>query len=234
MRVHVIKHVPFEGPGSIAEWASKRGHELTESLSLTSEFPPLEEVDLLVVMGGPMAADDHTRNPWLVAEKDYVKRAIAANKLVVGICLGAQILAEVIGGAIRRNDYLEIGWFELRHTTHASSDPLFASFPESFVAGHWHGDTFDLPPHLHSALASDATANQAFSYNSGRVAGLQFHLEWTPADLELLVEESAEDLDATGPYLMTAAQMLEGIGHYGDDNRTLMAELLDSMVSLAE
>ena len=111
MRVHVIRQVPFEGPAAIAEWAAERGHEVTESLALLEEFPDPADVDFLVLMGGPMAADDEAANPWLHAEKRFAAAVIAAGRPVLGVCLGAQILAEVIGGTVRRNDVAEIGWY---------------------------------------------------------------------------------------------------------------------------
>ncbi|HSK48227.1 MAG TPA: type 1 glutamine amidotransferase [Coriobacteriia bacterium] len=232
--MHVLKHVPYEGPASIAEWATGRGFDITESLAVTEEHPPVSEIDFLVVLGGPMSADDHTKNPWLPAEKRFVAEAIDAGIFVLGVCLGAQILAEVAGGRVRRNDYPEIGWYPVRRTASSSLDPLFGVFPDVLVVGHWHSDTFDLPEGVKPTLSSDACANQAFTLNNGRVVGLQFHLEWTGESLEELVDACIDELVDGGPYLTTAPQMLAHAEHHLDACRSALWMLLDLMVSLPE
>jgi len=189
MRLHAICHVPYEGPGYIAEWAADRGHTLTSSFALTEEFPRFDETDFVVVMGGPMAADDTEGNPWLRSEKRYVARAIEQGKNILGICLGAQIVAEAAGGQVRRNDEREIGWYPVNLTEFGRHEPLFSAFEDGLVVGHWHGDTFDLPVGVSPTISSAATSNQAFSLMGGRIVGLQFHLEWSEGDVVRLVEE---------------------------------------------
>lgn len=234
MRVHAIRHVPFEGPAAIADWAAERGHQLTESLALTEEYPDLSDIDFVVVMGGPMDADDEAASPWLAAEKRWIHEAMLADKLVLGVCLGAQIIAEIAGGVVRRGRYREIGWYPVRRTEHSASDPLFAVFPDVLVVGHWHGDTFDLPVGVEPVLSSDATANQAFTLNDGRIVGLQFHLEWTREALEGLVDACGEELADVGPYLTTPAQMLSDAEPHMNACHNALYELLDLMVSLSE
>lgn len=233
MRLHVIKHVPFEGPALIAEWAEERGHQVTEAFALTEEHPPLADVDFVVVMGGPMAADDHEASPWLAAEKRWIAEAISADKLVLGVCLGAQIVAEAIGGRIRRNQYPEIGWYPVRGSRRSEDDPVWWSFPDVLVVGHWHGDTFDLPDGVAPALSSDATANQAFSANGGRVVGLQFHLEWTPEALESLVDECIDELNGTPPYVTTPTDMLQEAKRHYPACRAALWKLLDAMATVS-
>jgi GMP synthase-like glutamine amidotransferase len=232
--VHAITHVPFEGPALITEWARERGHSSAESLALTEQFPDLASVGLLVVMGGPMAADDHRANPWLTAEKRYITQAAERGIPVLGVCLGAQIIADVAGGRVRRNPQPEIGWFPVRRTESAASDPLFAAFPDELVAGHWHGDTFDLPVGAEPTLESDACANQAFSLERGRLVGLQFHLEWSPDTLEALVAACGTELGSSGTYISTAAQLRAGLRHHGPTCRESLWGLLDNLVAQGE
>jgi len=178
-------------------------------LASLEEYPSVEDVDLLVIMGGPMDADDEVASPWLRAEKHFIAAAIAAGHPVLGVCLGAQILAEVLGGTVLRMEYPEIGWYPVQRTPEGGDEPFFSAWNEPSVVGQWHGDTFELPAGIEPALSSEACRNQAFVFD-GRVVGLQFHLEWTEQALADLVAECSGDLVGGGPYVMTAEQIAQG------------------------
>lgn len=228
MRIHVIKHVPFEGPGLIGEWAEERGHSLETSLAITEEYPAVEDVDLLVVMGGPMDADDEVASPWLTPEKRFIAETIAADRLVLGVCLGAQIIAEILGGCVKRGRELELGWFPVTLTDAVHTTPLFAGWPDSAVVGHWHGDTFDLPPGMEPVLSSAVTDNQAFVFDE-RVVGLQFHLEWDVETLRGLLRECPEDPATSGAHVMTAEEVAARIATHVRACRELLFGLLDRL-----
>ena len=228
MRIHVIQHVPFEGPGLIAEWAAEQGHALTTTHAIAEEYPAPDEADMLVVMGGPMDADDESMSPWLIPEKRFVAETIAAGGLILGICLGAQIVAEVLGGRVKRAEQCEIGWYPVRLTETGGSEPLFERWPDEVVVGHWHGDTFDLPLGLEPTLSSEVTPNQAFVFED-RVVGLQFHLEWNEQALSALFDESLEDLDDGGSTTMSEEEFAGGIDEYIPVCRELLFGLLDDM-----
>jgi len=231
MRVHVIKHVPFEGPGLIAQWADSRDLARTESLAVSEEHRALQAGDLLAVMGGPMAADDEVASPWLTAEKTAIAAALDSGVLVVGVCLGAQLLAEVIGGRVRRNREREIGWYAVRRTAAAAEDAIFSAFPDGLVVGHWHSDTFDLPAGVASSLSSDATANQAFSALGGRAVGLQFHIEWTREGLADLAARCADETEAAGRFVATGDAMLARADSHIPACREALFGVLDRMVA---
>lgn len=231
MRIHVIQHVPFEGPGLIGEWAAEQGHDLEVSLASDERYPVPEEVDLLVIMGGPMDADDEIASPWLVIEKHFIAETIAIGKLVLGVCLGAQILAEVLGGRVKRASEHEIGWYPVELTDAGATEPLFARWPENAVVGHWHGDTFDLPLGLSPALSSELTPNQAFIFDD-RVVALQFHLEWDEATLHALVSECGEDLDSGEAWVMSEQEFIDEIPDRVPPCRELLFGLLDDMADL--
>jgi GMP synthase-like glutamine amidotransferase len=231
MRVHVVRHVPFEGPEIIAEWARQRAHSLTESFAITEEYPPAGDVDMLVVMGGPMDADDEVASPWLVAEKRYIAEAIDSGMRVLGVCLGAQILAEVLGGRVRRGDCLEVGWYPVALTDAGRADPVFSAFPEELVVGHWHGDTFDLPPSVAPTLSSEITPNQAFSAQEGRVVGLQCHLEWTPDAVEALLANCGDDLAGGGAWVADADEMRQGAHAHARTCHDALFALLDGVAT---
>ncbi len=196
MRLHYIQHVPFEGPGSIMEWAKARGLDISATKLFDGEpFPDLDDLDILVVMGGPMGVNDVAEYPWLTREKAFIKEAIGRDKVVVGICLGAQIISECLGGVVRKNKFREVGWFPVSLTPPAWEHPIFKTLPATFDALHWHGDTFSIPKGALHIASSEGCPNQAFIYDE-RVIGLQFHLETTPESLEDIMGGSPGDMEA--------------------------------------
>lgn len=152
MNIHYLQHVPFEGPEHVSVWAEHKGYQLTGSLLYENErLPSCSEFDMLVILGGPMGAYDEERFPWLAPEKQLIQEAVRQNKLVLGICLGAQLLAEALGGRVYQNNEKEIGWFPVTLTEESRESSFFKELPETFVPFHWHGDTFELPPGAQAA-----------------------------------------------------------------------------------
>lgn len=228
MRMTVIQHADFEGPGAIADWADERGHEARRVDAPSGVFPAPDELDLLVILGGPMGARDEAAHPWLAAEKRAIRAAVDAGACVLGVCLGAQILADVLGAKVGRNREPEIGWYPIELTTDAIPSPVFRAFPPGVVVGHWHGDTFALPAGATRIASSAACENQAFEYAGGRVVGVQFHLEWIAPDIEALLATCAADL-VPGPYVVTAEEFSVGERVHGPECRQLLYSLLDAM-----
>ena len=182
MRVQVFQHVPFEGLGSIETWLEKRGAETSWTRLYAGELPPdMTETDFLIVLGGPMGIYDEDEFPWLVAEKAALKQALTRGIPILGICLGAQLIADALAAKVTQNKHEEIGWFPVES---AKGVDLL---PESFTAFHWHGDTFGIPEGAQLLASSTACRNQAFLYRES-VLGLQFHLESTEESARLLVQ----------------------------------------------
>lgn len=177
MAVHCFLHVPFEGLGSIAPWLENAGHEISTTKFFGSwELPDVHDMDLLVVMGGSMSVNDEDEFPWLLAEKEFIRKAIDSGVPVLGICLGAQLIASAMGARVYANSMKEIGWFPIQGISSNSSSIL--RLPETENVFHWHGETFDLPAGAIHLARSAACENQAFQIGSS-VIGLQFHLETT-------------------------------------------------------
>ncbi len=188
LRAHYLQHVSFEGPGSIGPWLAAQHYETTCTKFFEStHLPAPEEVDLLIVLGGPMSVNDEQVFPWLVQEKAFVRRFIETGKPVLGVCLGAQLIATVAGAKVYPNRTKEIGWFPIQ--AEPGIDESMFRFPAALEVFHWHGETFDLPAGATRLARSEACENQAFQLGAS-VIGLQFHLETT--------SESAQQMLALG------------------------------------
>lgn len=223
MRVHYFQHVAFEGLGSMAPWLQAAGGTVTATRFYESAIlPRLEDVDWLIVMGGPMSVNDEAELPWLVAEKQFIRQAIEAGKRVLGVCLGAQLIANVMGARVYANAVREIGWFPV-HGVAAPGNDTFR-FPASLEAFHWHGETFDLPAGAVHLARSEACEHQAFQLGRS-VIGLQFHLETTPASARELVAHGRDEL-VPAPFVQSEAQILgTPLQHYAAIN-DLMGDVL--------
>ncbi|MBN2410608.1 type 1 glutamine amidotransferase [candidate division KSB1 bacterium] len=208
MNLHYFQHVPFEGPGSIESWALEYKLNISKTRFYYGDPPPdLNKIDCLVVLGGPMNVNHDDKYPWLVQEKDIVKEAIEKNKVVIGICLGAQIIADVLGAKITPNKQKEIGWFNIIKNPAAQSVKIADFLPDETLVFHWHSDTFDIPDNAIPLAQSEACQNQGFVYNDNVIA-MQFHLESTRESIELLIENSKDDL-VDGPFVQEPEKMLK-------------------------
>ncbi len=206
----VFQHVSFESPGRIKDFLVKRGSAITtvkffESFSLLD----VELFDLLIIMGGPMGVYEENRYSWLKDEKKFIEKFIDSGKKVLGVCFGAQLIAEVLGAKIFRMSGREIGWFPVELTAEGISHPFFKEFPGKFEAFHWHGDTFSLPSGALHFARSEGCENQGFIYDN-RVVAFQFHLETTPELVEELIKFSGDDLKGGGKYVQEPDEMRHG------------------------
>jgi GMP synthase-like glutamine amidotransferase len=224
MKVHYLQHVPFEGIGSIEAWLITRGAQASATRFYESaQLPHPDDFDWLIVMGGPMSVNDEQHYPWLIAEKRLIREAIARHKVVLGICLGAQLIANALGARVYPNPEPEIGWFPIERVATAKAHPCATLFPARCKVFHWHGETFDLPPGAVHLAQSTACTHQAFLLGQ-RVLGLQFHLETTPASVQALVDHCGAELPS-GRYVQSAQEMLATAEHFARINR-LMADIL--------
>lgn len=196
-RCLAIRHVAFENLGAFSGPIAEAGYEVRYAEAGTDALNAADDAHLLVVLGGPVGAYDEARYPWLAAELALIERRIATGRPILGVCLGAQLLARAAGARVYPGPVKEIGYAPVRLTEAGKASPL-AALADSPTVLHWHGDTFDLPENARRLAQTDAYANQVFAL--GASLGLQFHLEVDPGSLEAwLIGHSAElaagDLD---------------------------------------
>jgi GMP synthase (glutamine-hydrolysing) len=186
----LVQHEPREGPGSLTRLLPP-GTRIVRAW----EEPIPSEPDSLLLLGGGMSANDEL--PFIRDEIALIRRSLDAGKAVLGLCLGSQLLAKALGGTVFKAPRKEIGFYRVRLLPDAAADALFAEAPSDFVAFHWHGDTFTLPPGAVALASSTITPLQAFRYGE-RAWGAQFHPEMNAELLQAFIETGAADLDEAG------------------------------------
>jgi len=226
MNLHSIHHVSFEGLGRIADWAEARGWSRSATWQHRGDaLPDLEMVDLLVVTGGPMSVGDEAEFPWLRAEKDLIRDSLRRGIPTLGICLGAQLIAEVCGAAVAPMGRKEIGWFPVRKHADALSLAWMDDFPETQTVLHWHGDQFQIPAGARRLWSSELCPNQGFCI--GSALGLQFHLELGREDLSALLENARNELWPPAPGIQGEVALLSVKAPFEETFR-VMEGLLDA------
>jgi len=228
MKIHYLQHMGCEGLGRIANWITDRGHAVSATHLYRGEKPPGDDsFDFLVIMGGPMNIYEYRNHPWLPGEKEFIKRAIDSGKIVLGVCLGAQLIADVLGAKIYQNAKIEIGWFPVRFNAAKKSVRAFQHFPNELTVLHWHGDTFDLPQGAFHLAESEACKNQAFAFGE-RVVGLQFHIEMDEPDVSAFLDDVLPE--PVPGQIQSAEEIQEGNRHLPGIHSALYA-MLDALVS---
>ena len=227
LRIHYFQHVFFEVPANIEAWCIEKGHILSATKFFEDAvLPELSDFDWLIIMGGPMGVYDEEKFNWLSAEKQFIKKAIHAGKTILGVCLGAQLLAETLGAKVYQNDYKEIGWFPVELTSEGKNNPLFSHFGNYESVFHWHGDTFDLPHNAIHLAQSEPCKNQAFLFKK-KILGLQFHLEMDEQSLKRMLENGASEL-TSAKYIQTQTEILQH-RELIEKNKRMLFTILDNL-----
>jgi len=225
MKIHYMQHVPFEDPANIIKWALQKKHTIKKTLLYENQkLHGISDFDILIIMGGPMGVSDEKIYPWLKQEKVFIEKAILDNKKILGICLGAQLLADVLGASVYKNKYKEIGWFPVKKV---SDHKVFNVFPKEFTAFHWHGDTYDIPKTAVKLAESDACKNQAFLYKNN-VIGLQYHIESSSESIGKLINNCSDEL-INDKYIQDKDFIIKQKG-YIDTIEQLLNKFLDNFI----
>lgn len=203
LRVAILSHSQQTRPDAVVDWAFDRGHAPdVRSLYAGEPLPELEDFDFLVVMGGPMSATDDERYPWLVEETKLIEKSMAADKAVLGLCLGGQLIARACSTPVVKHEHWEVGWHKVR-----VEDPYVGK--GELVAFQWHQDTFRLPTGATRIASNSVTREQGFRLSS-KIVGLQFHPEAVHDWIKICLEE---DPYPEGPYVQDRHEVVRGLIH---------------------
>jgi len=230
LKIRCFMHVPYEGPGVMADWIRKKGHRLDYTRFYDKEdLPEASDVDLLIIMGGPMNVFDFHIYPWMQEEIEWVREFVNSGKPALGTCLGAQILATALGEEVYPGSEKEIGWHNLQFLPSLGEFRIFKDLPVARKVFHWHGDTFNIPGGAVRIARSQLFPNQGFIYDR-RVVALQFHLEVTPEAVRGMVEQGGDEL-VKGGHIQTAKEILAETGYF-EDNQQVLYKILDYLCGL--
>ncbi len=233
MNIHYLQHVGFEDLALIEPWLQQREHRIRCSrLYLKEPLPDYESFEMLIIMGGPMGVKDEKDYPWLLDEKIFIEEAIKREKKILGICLGAQLLAEVMGARIFRNAHPEIGWHPVRLTPEGERSPLFKGLPREFTPFHWHGDTFEIPEGAVRTSESEGCKNQSFAYGSN-ITGLQFHIEMAEFSINNLIVNCYDDI-RDGRYIQEPGEISRCAAGHMEENLKVLERLLSNLIDARE
>lgn len=207
MRVHVLEHMDWGGLGVIGEWMQERGHTWTVTRVHAGEpFPGIDDFDLLVILGGVMGVYEEEEHPWLISEKHWIRNVIESDKRILGICLGAQLIASSMGATVKKHEHSEIGWWPVTFTKTAQNHPFLQGINEIYTLFEFHYDTFDVPTNGVLLGGSQACKNQAFAIGD-RVVGLQFHPEFN-AQIVHFIESKFGAKIQDGPFVKPVSDMM--------------------------
>lgn len=207
MNVQVILHASFEPAGVIKDWALEHGHELMTVCPYRGEkLHELDQFDALIIMGGPQSALDADQYAYLLDEMNLIREAVLAEKRVLGVCLGAQLIGQSLGGNAERSPHKEIGIWPVQLTEAGRQDPLLAHFPAVFDVAHWHGDMPGIPQGAEVLASSVGCPRQIVRFRE-HVYGFQCHPEMTVDVMKRLADHCEEEL-VDGKFIQLPQQFL--------------------------
>jgi GMP synthase-like glutamine amidotransferase len=237
LRVHYFQHIAGEGFGSCYDYLKAHQAKITATeffalpvdLSLELEaLPDIDEVDLLIIMGGTMSVNDEANYPWLKLEKRWLRRYLSAGKPAIGLCLGGQLIANALGASVSRNQYQELGWMDVGRASHIPEN--YFQIPEKINIMQWHSETFEIPRGGVRLAQNNVCQNQM--YQIGRnVLGFQFHPEMTPHALQLLIENEEDSAVFNGEYVQPIAELKKTIKSKFEQGNQLLNRAIEYVVN---
>ncbi|WP_420001866.1 type 1 glutamine amidotransferase [Acinetobacter sp. LF10] len=237
LRVHYFQHIAGEGFGSCYDYLKAHQAKITATeffalpvdLSLELEaLPHIDEVDLLIIMGGTMSVNDEANYPWLKLEKRWLRRYLSAGKPAIGLCLGGQLIANALGASVSRNQHQELGWMDVGRVSHVPEN--YFQIPDKLNIMQWHSETFEIPRGGVRLAENKVCQNQM--YQIGRnVLGFQFHPEMTPHALQLLIENEEDSAVFNGKYVQPIAELKKTIKSKFEQGNQLLNQAIEYVVN---
>ncbi|MCH7386165.1 type 1 glutamine amidotransferase [Acinetobacter modestus] len=237
LRVHYFQHIAGEGFGSCYDYLKAHQAKITATeffalpvdLPLELEaLPHIDEVDLLIIMGGTMSVNDEANYPWLKLEKRWLRRYLSAGKPAIGLCLGGQLIANALGASVSRNQHQELGWMDVGRVSHVPEN--YFQIPEKINIMQWHSETFEIPRGGVRLAQNNVCQNQM--YQIGRnVLGFQFHPEMTPHALQLLIENEEDSAVFNGQYVQPIAELKKTIKSKFEQGNQLLNRAIEYVVN---
>ena len=237
LRVHYFQHIAGEGFGSCYDYLKAHQAKITATeffalpvdLSLELEaLPHIDEVDLLIIMGGTMSVNDEANYPWLKLEKRWLRRYLSAGKPAIGLCLGGQLIANALGASVSRNQHEELGWMDVGRVSHVPEN--YFQIPDKLNIMQWHSETFEIPRGGVRLAENKVCQNQM--YQIGRnVLGFQFHPEMTPHALQLLIENEEDSAVFNGQYVQPIAELKKTIKSKFEQGNQLLNQAIEYVVN---
>jgi len=213
LKVHYFQHIAGEGFGSCYQFLKQHNAKITateffalpvdRSLEIEA-LPQVEDVDLLIIMGGEMSVNDEVNFPWLKIEKRWLRRYLSMGKPAIGLCLGGQLIANALGAAVSRSEKQELGWTGVRKVNYVPAECF--ELPAEFNVMQWHSETFEIPKGAIHLAENDVCRNQMYQIGKN-VLGFQFHPEITPEALNLFLENEEELDHFPGQHIQTQQQL---------------------------
>lgn len=219
-KAHYFQHVSYEAPQNILTWLHNNNYKVNSTLFYEDNyvFPLIQDVDVLIVMGGPMGVNDENIYPWLKSELNFIRDFIDSGKKIIGVCLGAQFIAKALGSDVYKNSEKEIGWSDIEFS-------FFGDVIHQKVL-HWHGDTFNIPIGCKRIATNEITENQGFMSNN--ILAFQFHIEMTKIGVENIINNSACELNQGGKFVDAVDKILSEENFKG--NKKLLFKVLDEFI----
>jgi GMP synthase (glutamine-hydrolysing) len=227
----ILQHTPEERGGLFETILEEKGWALDVRPLFEGALLPtnLKDHGMVLIMGGPMSANDEASHPFLKEEIPFIRKALKIGHSVMGICLGAQLMAKALGARVYPGPHKEIGWYWLNQTPSAREDPLFSLLDPYFLVFQWHGETFDLPSEALCLSGNLTYPNQAFRFGTSAY-GLQFHMEITKPMLKTWLSSWVEEIKEARPQPITAQGILGEAKIYLDrvnkQARTIFGEFI--------
>jgi GMP synthase-like glutamine amidotransferase len=231
MNIHIIQHVYFEHPGYLVPYMQQQQFNVTYTkIFENTAFPALNDIDVLVIMGGPMGVYEEDIYPSLKQEKKFIRSAMDAGKKVLGICLGSQLVAEAAGARVYPHTEKEIGWWPVQLVKSGQSAVITKGFPDEFITFHWHGDTFDLPSGAHQLFKTNACSNQGFLIGT-QVAAVQFHMEATSDLINGMIAHNGDQL-IPAPHVQSEQQILQQVPGMMEQQFSYISRFFNNFLAL--